>query len=47
MILLQSKLEEVNKMAAHCELPDVEISDKGIKISPLDLGEHEKTWGSH
>ncbi|EQX80650.1 hypothetical protein G938_04976 [Escherichia coli UMEA 3200-1] len=36
MILLQSKLEEVNKMAAHGELPDVEISDKGVKISPLD-----------
>lgn len=36
MILLQSKLEEVNKMATHGELPDVEISDKGVKISPLD-----------
>ena len=36
MILFQSKLEEVNKMAAHGELPDVEISDKGVKISPLD-----------
>lgn len=36
MILLQSKLEEVNKMAAHGEFPDVEISDKGVKISPLD-----------
>lgn len=36
MILLQSKLEEVDKMATHGELPDVEISDKGVKISPLD-----------
>lgn len=34
MILLQSKLEEVNKMAAHGELPDVEISDKGVKNLP-------------
>lgn len=31
MTLLQSKLEEVNAMAARGELPDVEISDKGVK----------------
>lgn len=34
--LLQSKLEDVNAMAARGELPDVEISDKGAKVSPLD-----------
>ncbi|MCW9529327.1 Tn3 family transposase [Klebsiella grimontii] len=36
MTLLQSRLEEVNAMAALGELPDVEISDKGVKVSPLD-----------
>ena len=36
MTLLQSKLEEVNAMAARGELPDVEISEKGVKVSPLD-----------
>lgn len=36
MTLLQSKLEEVNAMAAHGELPNVEISHKGVKVSPLD-----------
>jgi hypothetical protein len=30
MTLLQSKLEEVNVMGARGELPDVEISDKGV-----------------
>lgn len=35
MTLLQSRLEEVNAMAALGELPDVEISDKGVKVSPL------------
>ena len=29
MPLLQSRLEEVNAMAALGELPDMEISDKG------------------
>lgn len=36
MTLLQSRLEEVNVMAASGELPDVEISDKGIKVSQLN-----------
>lgn len=36
MTLLQSRLEEINAMAALGELPDVEISDKGLKVSPLD-----------
>ncbi|HDS6532743.1 TPA: Tn3 family transposase [Klebsiella aerogenes] len=36
MTLLQSRLEEVNAMAAIGELPDVEISDRGVKVSPLD-----------
>jgi hypothetical protein len=31
MTLLQSRLEEVNAMAALGELPDVEISDRGVK----------------
>jgi hypothetical protein len=34
MTLLQSRLEEVNAMAALGELPDVEISDRGVKVSP-------------
>lgn len=38
MTLLQSRLEEVNAMAALGELPDVEISDRGVKVSPLDNG---------
>lgn len=36
MAPLQSRLEEVNAMAALGELPDVEISGKGVKVSPLD-----------
>lgn len=36
MTLLQSRLEEVNAMAAHGVLPDVEISDRGVKVSALD-----------
>lgn len=36
MTLLQSRLEEVNAMAALGELLDVEISDRGVKVSPLD-----------
>lgn len=36
MTLLQSRLEEVNAMAALGELPDVEISDRSVKVSPLD-----------
>jgi hypothetical protein len=36
MPLLQSRLEEVNAMAALGELPDMEISDRGVKVSPLD-----------
>ena len=34
MTLLQSRLEEVNTMAALGEMPDVEISDRGVKVSP-------------
>ena len=36
MTLLQSRFEGVNAMAALGELPDVEISGKGVKVSPLD-----------
>ncbi|GKX53520.1 hypothetical protein SOASR029_38290 [Budvicia aquatica] len=36
MTRLQSKLEDVNAMAACGELPDVEISNKGVKVTPLD-----------
>jgi TnpA family transposase len=36
LTLLASRLEEVNAMAATGELPDVDISDKGVKITPLD-----------
>lgn len=36
MILLQSRLEEVNAMTALAEVPDVEISGRGAKVSPLD-----------
>ncbi len=36
MLLLASCLEEVNAMAVTGDLPDVEISDKGVKITPLD-----------
>lgn len=36
LTLLTSRLEEVNAMAEAGELPDVDISDKGVKISPLD-----------
>ncbi|WP_434134171.1 hypothetical protein [Enterobacter cloacae] len=36
MTLLQSRLEEVNAIAALGELPYVEISDNGVKVSPLD-----------
>ena len=35
MTLLQSRLEEFNAMAALGELPDVEISARGVKVSPL------------
>ncbi|PKB91372.1 hypothetical protein A8A01_01235 [Ewingella americana] len=38
MTLLQSILEEVNAVAALGELPDVEISDRGVKVTPLDKG---------
>ncbi|KUQ07728.1 Tn3 family transposase [Klebsiella aerogenes] len=34
--LLASRLEEVNAMALAGDLPDVDISDKGVKITPLD-----------
>jgi hypothetical protein len=33
---LASRLEEVNAMALAGDLPDVDISDKGVKITPLD-----------
>lgn len=36
LTLLASRLEEVNAMAAAGDLPDVDISDKGVKITPLD-----------
>ncbi|MCV5791676.1 hypothetical protein OFN52_31985, partial [Escherichia coli] len=36
LTLLASRLEEVNAMAATGELPDVDISDKGVKITPPD-----------
>lgn len=36
MTLLQSRVEAVNAMAALGELPDVEISERGVKVSPLD-----------
>ncbi len=38
MTLLASRLEEVNAMALAGELPDVDISDKGVKITPLENG---------
>jgi hypothetical protein len=36
LTLLASALEEVNAMAVTGDLPDVDISDKGLKITPLD-----------
>jgi hypothetical protein len=36
MMLLASRLKEVNAMALAGDLPDVDISDKGVKITPLD-----------
>jgi hypothetical protein len=36
LTLLASRLEEVNAMAVTGDLPDVDISDKGLKITPLD-----------
>lgn len=36
MTLLASRLEEVNAMAIAGDLPDVNISDKGVKVTPLD-----------
>lgn len=36
MTLLASRLEEVNAMAIAGDLPDVDISDKGVKVTPLD-----------
>lgn len=38
MTLLASRLEEVNAMALAGELPDVDISDKGVKITQLENG---------
>ena len=38
MTLLASRLEEVNAMVLAGELPDVDISDKGVKITPLENG---------
>lgn len=35
MALLSSRLEEVNAMAITGDLPDVDISDKGVKVTPL------------
>lgn len=36
MTLLAARLKEVNAMALTGDLPDVDISDKGLKITPLD-----------
>lgn len=36
MTLLASRLEEINAMALAGDLPDVDISGKGVKITPLD-----------
>ncbi|KDF14256.1 transposase for transposon [Klebsiella aerogenes MGH 61] len=36
LTLLASRLEEVNTMAVTGDLPDVDISDKGLKITPLN-----------
>lgn len=36
MTLLASRLEEVNAMAVVGDLPDADMSDKGVKIAPLD-----------
>jgi len=36
LTLLVSRLEEVNAMAVTGDLPDVDISDKGLKVTPLD-----------
>jgi hypothetical protein len=36
MMLLAARLKEVNAMALAGDLPDVDISDKGVKITPLD-----------
>ena len=38
MTLLASRLEEVNAMVLAGELPDVDISDRGVKITPLENG---------
>lgn len=35
MTVLHSRLEMVNAMAARGELADLEISDRGVKVSPL------------
>lgn len=34
LTLLASRLEEVNAMAVTGDLPDVDISDKGLKVTP-------------
>ncbi|EJB8506450.1 Tn3 family transposase, partial [Vibrio parahaemolyticus] len=34
--LLSSRLKEVNTLAMIGELPDVEVSDRGLKVTPLD-----------
>lgn len=36
MMLLVSRLEEVNAMALAGDLPDIDISDNGMKITPPD-----------
>lgn len=36
LTLLASRLEEVNAMAVTGDLPDMDISDKGLKVTPLD-----------
>lgn len=38
MTLLASRLEEVNAMALAGDLPDVDISDKGVKITSRENG---------
>ena len=41
MTLLTSRLEEVNAMTFTADLPDVDISDRGVKITPLENGVSE------
>jgi hypothetical protein len=36
LTLIASRLEKVNKMALASNLPDVDISDKGVKLTPMN-----------